>query len=992
MRRIRNYAAIFVFAQFFSFLFAANSYSQSGTEPMGWWQFDEAEGSSVGDASGNGNTGRVTGAEWIKGEHGVALMFDGQDDCVWCNEQQGSLSPVSSLSIEVWARPTEFRDYAFVVDHGSGWGDRNQGYRLLLWNGAPRFMLATSKQIYNISSPTRFEMGQWHHLAVTYDGQAIRIYLNGRLDRSEAVEGEISYTDIDFFTIGAASGSTTFPGILDELKVFAYARTPEQIAADYDLSSNRILSPETLAGYLSSRLERFTLPQVPQEPHSRNFHTTLLASFDDAQSNNADYAQYRNVASGGPTETGVQGRFGSGVRVLANRAAVIYPGAGNCNMDKGTAEFWIHSPEGENIWNDDKDYYVLTIFSEHYIGYPNRPGWSLVLRKNGATKALEFVAHAKDTYWYSHINAETLCATTSNRLILPVSSLSPDDWHHVTVSWNRADGGHIWLCIDGEGVTASIDPPLSDGTLRPCKKIYLGGAYFADFIPTTNAVFDDFRISDLSVRDEMWVSKLDIPQDLLMKADDLCRQWFDFAATLQVQGGWQCHYEWPGLTPTEAPGTYSVLAEDEYTVRYTMPGFLRAYQVLRDERYLRAAELAGQLLLETQDSNGAWCQGYIAMPDGLFPVSPGNASIEEGTQTDPIRFLAYLHRVTGKEVYLEGCRKGGELVLAAQNSDGSWPLSFSSRSMSRFGGYSGYSTLNDGTTNWGMKTMLIMYQVTGEEKYLDALRRSGDWLINVQAGPPTYGWAEQYTPDGKPAWARDFEPPACCTTALSYAAQGLLLMYDVTGDDKYLEPLRKYLGWAESLPEDKRGWRNYDFETGEPVVAVNRRMIIVGSPEHEELIASGARIEYPRGWNPTSFLQGSLNERREGPLVPSWNGTIPRTQFADKAIPAAELAQLLPKRREQAIASLDKLEYWRDGRLQSGAILENMSRSGPTLTVGKGCNFALDVLDLLQIARAAVGEAQRESVPLYQDRYFGYIDPERDWYSTPLMRSGTNER
>jgi hypothetical protein len=288
--------------------------------------------------------------------------------------------------------------------------------------------------------------------------------------------------------------------------------------------------------------------------------------------------------------------------------------------------------------------------------------------------------------------------------------------------------------------------------------------------------------------------------------------------------------------------------------------------------------------------------------------------------------------------------------------------------------------------------MLIMYQVTGEEKYLDALRRAGDWLINVQAGPPTYGWSEQYTPDGKPAWARDFEPPACCTTALSYAAQGLLLMHDVTGDDRYLEPLRKYLGWAESLPEDKRGWRNYDFETGEPVVAFNRRMVIVGSPEHEELVESGARIEYPRGWDPTSFLQRSLNQRREGPLVPSWNGTIPRTQFSDKVIAKAELAQLLQKRREQAIASLDKLEYWRDGRLQSGAILENMSRSGPTLTVGKGCNFALDVLDLLQIAQTAIGEAQPESVPLYQDRYFGYIDPARDWYSTPLMRSRNNER
>ncbi len=993
MERIRNYLALFVIVQFLIFLPVISAYPQRDAKPMGWWQFDEGAGSNVSDASGNGNHGRITGAEWFKDEYGSALMFDGQDDCVWCDEQENSLSPNSALSIQAWVRPTEFRDYAFIVDHGSGWGERNQGYRLLLYNGAPRFMLTTSERVYNISSSTRLEMGQWTHLAVTYDGEAIKIYINGSLDRPHAAEGTISYTNIDFFTIGAESGSTAFHGMIDEVKVFAYARTPEQIAADYSLLSRRILTPEALARYLSSRLERFTLAQVPQKPRSKDYHTTLLASFDSDQKNDADYARYHNLASGGPTNTNAQGKFGLGVRVLRNRVPVIYPGASNCSMDKGTAEFWIRSPKDENIWNDDEDYYILTIFSEHYIGYPDRPGWSLVLRKNGATKALEFVAHAKDTYWYSHINAKTLCATTSNRLILPASSLSPEDWHHVTVSWDRADDGQIWLSVNGEGVTVAIDPPLSDGVLRPCKKIYLGGAYFADLIPTANAVFDDFRISDLSVRDqavEKLEQRLDISQELLLKADDLCRQWFDFAATLQVQGGWQCHYEWPGLIPTEAPGTYSVLAEDEYTVRYTMPGFLRAYEVLRDERYLRAAEMAGQLLLQVQDPNGAWCQGYIAMPDGLFPVSPGNASIEEGTQTDPIRFLAYLYRVTGKEAYLEGCRKGGELVLAAQNSEGSWPLSFNSSSMTRPGGsYSGHGTLNDGTTNWGMRTMLIMYQMTGEEKYLDAIRKAGDWLVRVQAGPPTYGWAEQYTPDDQPAWARDWEPPASCTTALLYAAQGLFLMYDVTGDEKYLEPLRKYLGWAKSLPENKLGWRNYDFETGEPIVAFNRRMIVVDSPEYEKLIESGVRINYPRGGNRVQFLQNSLEARREGALIPSWNGAISRTHVVKRAVSTAELNRLLSERTVQAIASLGKLENWRDGRLQSGGILENMSRSGPTLTVGKGCNFAFDVLDLLQIAQAAIGETQPESIPLYKDRYFGYIDPERDWYNTPLMKSHT---
>jgi hypothetical protein len=211
-------------------------------------------------------------------------------------------------------------------------------------------------------------------------------------------------------------------------------------------------------------------------------------------------------------------------------------------------------------------------------------------------------------------------------------------------------------------------------------------------------------------------------------------------------------------------------------------------------------------------------------------------------------------------------------------------------------------------------------------------------------------------------------------------------MYDITGDEKYLEPLQKHLSWVKSLPEEKRGWRNYDFKTGEPIVAVNRRMITVGSPEYGKLMESGVRINYPRGGNRIAFLQKGLEARRDGPLVPSWSGVISRTHFVKQAVPTAELDRLLSERKAQAIASLGKLENWRHGRLQSGGILENMSRSGPTLTVGKGCNFALDVLDLLQIVQAAIGEAQPESIPLYKDRYFGYIDPECDWYNTPLMK------
>ena len=62
MERIKNHLTFFMVVQFFVLLLAVGVYAQHDSKPTGWWQFDEGAGSFVGDASGNGNNARVTGA------------------------------------------------------------------------------------------------------------------------------------------------------------------------------------------------------------------------------------------------------------------------------------------------------------------------------------------------------------------------------------------------------------------------------------------------------------------------------------------------------------------------------------------------------------------------------------------------------------------------------------------------------------------------------------------------------------------------------------------------------------------------------------------------------------------------------------------------------------------------------------------------------------------------------------------------------------------
>jgi hypothetical protein len=658
-------------------------------------------------------------------------------------------------------------------------------------------------------------------------------------------------------------------------------------------------------------------------------------------------------------------------------------------MNQGTLEFWVRSPEGRNIWADGKPAVMACVYCEDHVGYPDRPGFNLIMRKFAEPDVIELAVDTERRYWYTHLWPDRSADAARTKLIVPCADLEPGAWHHMLISWDRTDGGRAWLLVDGEGVTAPFDPPLSDGLIIPCKKVYIGGGYFADLHPELDGLVDELRITDRCVSRERLASGPAAPavagvdEARLLQAEDLARAWLDQAIALQIGGGWQAALDWPILTSTESPGTYSILAEDEYTVRWTMPAMLRGWETLGDERYLRSALMAGEMLVKVQDEAGAWVQGYIVQPDGYEPVAAGHGEIQEGTQADPIRFLAYLYRVTGDQRFIEAAKKGGDFVILAQNPDGSWPLGFDSITRKPGRGYSSYSTLNDGTTLWGMRTMLLVYQMTGEQRFMDALLRASEFLINAQLPAPTYSWCEQYTPDGKPAWARDWEPAHPTTTAVNYARDALAMMYDLTGDDKYLEPLRKCLGFWEGVPDEHSGYRCYHIETGEPIDAHDYNVYPLGHAEF-------GKARYNRGGNPARSLRGTLELRANGPLVPLRTGWVPRAEVAldDPADPHGlrDPSAALQRIHSRALSGITALDAWQRGEVDGpGRIIASHFRWGVGFNLGAGSRLALDVFDYIQAARAALGDTPIDNLSIWADREYAYVDPQRDWYATPLQ-------
>ena len=99
----------------------------------------------------------------------------------------------------------------------------------------------------NQSSGLTATMDQWAHLAVTYDGTAVRLYVNGTMRAMKTSPGNMLATARTQLTIGGNPRGAYFNGYIDEFRVWNVARTAAEISG---AMSHTLTGAETgLVGY-----------------------------------------------------------------------------------------------------------------------------------------------------------------------------------------------------------------------------------------------------------------------------------------------------------------------------------------------------------------------------------------------------------------------------------------------------------------------------------------------------------------------------------------------------------------------------------------------------------------------------------------------------------------------------------------------------------------------------------------------------------------------
>jgi hypothetical protein len=411
---------------------------------VGYWDFNEGEGSTAYDRSGNLNHGALTnmdpGTDRVDSKSGLgqALDFDGTDDKVNV-AASASINDLNIFTFSAWIK------YNGTLPNNQGYIGSKAGYNKvylqLIDDGSTQinrlgvFVRQDGADVEYKSANNAISDNTWVHVLSTYDpargdGARIEIYVNGKpLALTVASEGNDSGSNDSSGNLVIGSRTTdnnrVFNGSIDEVRVYNRALSADEVKRLYNISKPKIATvpmSEGLVGYWD---------------------------FNEGQGSVA-YDRSGNLNNGALT-----------------------------NMDPGTDRVDSKSGLGQALDFDGSDD-MVNILDSNLLDLTNNGTLSWWGKINdqwrpGIMGKMGLGADGYRIQGNSSPNEEITLVLGSTSYNSDVAVLIPNEWHHYTITFSSASG--VSWYRDGSLITSAA---WVSGTTANTEPLIIGRAIYAE--------------------------------------------------------------------------------------------------------------------------------------------------------------------------------------------------------------------------------------------------------------------------------------------------------------------------------------------------------------------------------------------------------------------------------------------------------------------------------------------------------------------------------
>jgi hypothetical protein len=249
---------------------------------VGWWKFDEIDGSIAYDSSGNGNDGNLTnGPSWVEGKIGGSLSFDGVDDYVQIPKVQSFFSNAASFTSWVKVMSYNLSNEQGLAVFGVG---QNLHYP---YSGNSQLyinILRSINRVPNIQTTVNFS--DWHHVSITTQNNGYWVMYHNSSQISRVDAEPLSLPNNKSFGRSVSDSSFRYlNGLLDDVRIYDRALSAVEVKALYELGeqpvqesgagttsvvNGTVADGSITTNQLSEQILKYLKPEITQQPTAGN--------------------------------------------------------------------------------------------------------------------------------------------------------------------------------------------------------------------------------------------------------------------------------------------------------------------------------------------------------------------------------------------------------------------------------------------------------------------------------------------------------------------------------------------------------------------------------------------------------------------------------------------------------------------------------------------------------------------------------------------------